>query len=50
MPDVVSIRQARSLPPASFRFRLTMDTLALSYVLGTINLTFDNLNISKYNI
>jgi len=34
---VVSIRQTGSLPPASFRFHLTVDTLALGYVLGTIN-------------
>jgi hypothetical protein len=27
----VSVRQARSLPPASFRFRLAADTLASSY-------------------
>jgi hypothetical protein len=25
---VVSVRQAEGLPPASFRFHLTMDTLA----------------------
>jgi hypothetical protein len=37
MPNVISVRQTRSLPPASFRFHLTMDTLALGYVLGTIN-------------
>jgi len=36
MPDVISVRQTRSLPPASFRFLLTVDTLALGYVLGTI--------------
>ena len=34
---VISVRQTRDLPPASFRFHLTVDTLALSYVLGTIN-------------
>jgi len=35
MPDVVSVRQTRDLPPASFRFHLTVDTLALSYTLPT---------------
>ncbi|MBP3888601.1 MAG: hypothetical protein J6F30_13320, partial [Cellulosilyticum sp.] len=34
---VISVRQTRALSPASFRFHLTMDTLALNYVLGTIN-------------
>ena len=34
---VISVRQTRDLPPASFRFHLTMDTLALGYALGTIN-------------
>jgi len=38
LPDVVSVRQTRILPPASFRFHFAMDTLALDYVLGTINL------------
>ena len=28
----VSVRQARGLPLASFRFRLTMDTLAFGYI------------------
>jgi len=37
MPDVISVRQAGSLPPASFRFHLAVDTLAFGYVLGTIN-------------
>jgi hypothetical protein len=37
MPDVVSVRQTGSLPPASFRFLVTKDTLAFGYVLGTIN-------------
>ncbi len=32
----VSVRQARCLPPDSFRFHLTMDTLALGYVLAAI--------------
>ena len=35
---VISVRQTRVLPPASFRFHLAVDTLALSYALGTINL------------
>jgi hypothetical protein len=38
MPYVISVRQTGSLPPASFRFRLAADTLALGYVLGTIYL------------
>jgi len=29
MPDVVRIPQGRVLPPASFRFCLTADTLAI---------------------
>jgi len=29
------------LPPTSFRFHLTVDTLVLSYVLGTITRTWD---------
>ena len=37
MPYVISVRQTGSLPPASFRFLVAEDTLALSYVLGTIN-------------
>jgi hypothetical protein len=36
-PNVISVRQTGSLPPASFRFLVTEDTLALDYVLGTIN-------------
>ncbi len=32
----VSVRQVRRLPPASFRFHLTMDTLALGYVIPAI--------------
>ncbi|RXV63390.1 hypothetical protein DWB64_00010 [Fusibacter sp. A1] len=35
MPDVISVRQTRDLPPASFRFAVTRDTLALSYTLPT---------------
>ena len=37
MPDVIPVRQTGSLPPASFRFLVAEDTLALGYVLGTIN-------------
>jgi len=37
VPYVIPVRQTRSLPPASFRFLVTEDTLALGYVLGTIN-------------
>ena len=32
---MVSIRQARVLPPSFFRFRLTTDTLDLGYILPT---------------
>jgi len=32
-PDVISVRQTGGLPQASFRFHLTMDTLASSYTL-----------------
>ena len=32
----VSVRQTRCLPPASFRFHLTMDTLALGYAIPAI--------------
>ncbi|QAT43247.1 CRISPR-associated protein Cas5 [Aminipila luticellarii] len=35
MPNVISVRQIGDLPLASFRFHLTMDTLALSYTLPT---------------
>ena len=35
LPDVISVRQTKSLPTASFRFHLTMDTLAFSYVFPT---------------
>ena len=35
LPDVISIRQTKSLPTASFRFHLTMDTLAFSYAFPT---------------
>jgi len=33
---VISVSQIRGLPTASFRFRLTVDTLAFSYALTTI--------------
>ena len=32
---MVSVRQARVLPPSFFRFRLTTDTLDLGYILPT---------------
>ena len=32
---MVSVRQARVLPPSFFRFHLTMDTLDLGYILPT---------------
>ena len=32
---MVSVRQARVLPPSFFRFHLTMDTLDLDYILPT---------------
>ena len=34
-PDVISVRQIRDLPLASFRFLVAEDTLALSYTLPT---------------
>ena len=36
MPDAVPVRRTNGLPRASFRFHLTMDTLAFSYALGAI--------------
>ena len=33
---MVSVRQARVLPPSFFRFRLTTDTLDLGYILPTV--------------
>lgn len=32
--DMISVRQASVFPPAFFRFRRTMDTLVLSYILS----------------
>lgn len=32
-PDAIRVPQAEGLPPASFRFHLTMDTFALGYAL-----------------
>ncbi|ERI04812.1 hypothetical protein HMPREF9069_01200 [Atopobium sp. oral taxon 810 str. F0209] len=32
-PHAIPVRQAKGLPPASFRFHLTVDTLALGYAL-----------------
>ena len=37
----VSVRQARCLPPASFRFHFSMDTLALGYTLPAIGRVTD---------
>lgn len=34
MPDAVPVRKVSGLPPASFRFRLATDTLAIGYALG----------------
>jgi hypothetical protein len=34
-PDVISVRQAEVLPPASFRFHLAMDTLAVRLTVPT---------------
>ena len=34
-PDVISVRQTRDLPPASFRFLVAENTLALDYTLPT---------------
>lgn len=34
-PDKISIRQTRDLPPPSFRFLVTGDTLDLGYILPT---------------
>ena len=33
MPDAVPVRRTNGLPRASFRFHLTMDTLAFGYIL-----------------
>ena len=33
---VISVRQTRVLPPSSFRFHLTMDTLDFSCILPTV--------------
>ena len=41
MPDAVSVRQVNGLPRASFRSRLTTDTLASDYVLGATTRTRD---------
>ena len=41
LPYVISVRQTKSLPSASFRFHLTMDTLAFDYVLPTTGCTKD---------
>ena len=36
MTDAVPVRRTNGLPRASFRFHLTMDTLAFGYALGAI--------------
>lgn len=36
MPDAVPVRRTNGLPRASFRFHLTMNTLAFGYALGAI--------------
>ena len=33
---MISVRQASDLPPASFRFPVTRDTLALGYILPAV--------------
>ena len=33
---MISVRQASDLPPASFRFPVTQDTLALGYILPAV--------------
>ena len=33
---MISVRQASDLPPASFRFSVTRDTLALGYILPAV--------------
>ena len=42
MPDAISVRRTSGLPTASFRFHLTMNTLAFSYVLGATPCTQDS--------
>jgi hypothetical protein len=44
MPHVISIRQTISLPPASFRFHLTMNTLALG--CGRVNVHLSTLGVA----
>ena len=41
MPDAVSVRQVSDLPRASFRFHLTVDTLAVGYALGATSCARD---------
>ena len=41
MPDAVPVRQVGGLPPASFRFHLVVDTLALGYALGATSCARD---------
>ena len=41
VPDAISVRRISGLPPASFRFRLATDTLALGYALGATPCVWD---------
>lgn len=41
MPYAVPVRQVGGLPPASFRFHLAVDTLALGYALGATSCARD---------
>ena len=41
MPDAVPVRKVSGLPRASFRFRLTTDTLAFGYALGATSCARD---------
>ena len=38
---MISVRQASDLPPASFRFPVTQDTLALGYILPAVGRIWD---------
>lgn len=42
MPDAIPVRRTSGLPTASFRFHLTVNTLAFSYVLGATPRTQDS--------
>ena len=41
MPHVIPVRRTNGLPRASFRFHLTMDTLAFDYALGATSCARD---------